>query len=426
MLKRSEENDKTPLTPAQQEAVDDAVRHMEANGPEPGWSRELIRNRQRVPTPNLANAITLFRKHPAWFDVLYFDEFAQVVRVRHAPPWEGSGIADRKWTAHDDPLAANWLQHLGVNVETGTAAQAVEVVARDATFHPVRDMLNSLQWDGEERIATWLTVYFGVGPSGYVTEIGKNFLISAVARIIAPGCKADAMLILEGPQGIGKSRAARILAHPHFSDELADIGSKDAAMQLAGVWLIEFSELGALHRSEVTRLKAFLSCTTDRFRPPYGRRVIEVPRQCVFLGTTNDEEYLKDETGARRFWPVKVRRIDLAALERDRDQLWAEAVELYKQGTQWWINSSDLAAAAKSEQDKRYIADPWDEAIAAYVKDLDDTSVAEIMEDVFHIDKSHQDRGTSTRVGRAMAYLGFEQYQTSSGKRGRRYRRRTL
>jgi putative DNA primase/helicase len=221
----------------------------ETSGPEPGWSRELIRNKQGAPLANLANAMTMFRRHPDWRDVLYFDEFSQAVRIGHAAPWEGDGIADRKWTANDDPLAANWLQHRGVNVDTGLTSQAIEVVARDATFHPVRDYLNGLQWDGEERVATWLTVYLGVAPSAYVSEIGKAFLISAIARIMAPGCKADAMLIIEGPQGIGKSRAARILADPWFSDELADIGSKDTAMQLAGVWIIEFSELGALHKS---------------------------------------------------------------------------------------------------------------------------------------------------------------------------------
>jgi predicted P-loop ATPase len=405
---------------------DEIIRGWEASGPEPGWSRELIRSRQGSPIRNLANAITMFRQHPDWADVLYFDEFSQAVRIRHAVPWEGDRIVDRKWTAHDDPLAANWLQHQGINVDTGIVAQAIEVVARDATFHPVRDYLNGLQWDGEERIATCLTVYLGVAPSAYASEIGKAFLISAIARIMQPGCKADAMLIIEGPQGIGKSRAARILADPWFSDELAEIGNKDAAMQLAGVWLIEFSELGALHKSEVTKLKAFLSCTTDRFRPPYGRRVVEVPRQVVFIGTTNDDAYLKDATGARRFWPVKAGRIMLEELRRDRDQLWAEALHLYNNKVTWWISGAAMAAAAKREQDQRYVADPWDECIAAYLKGRDDTSVAEIVRDVFHIDISMQDKGTSTRVGLALKHLGFDQYQVGTGARTRRYRRRTL
>jgi putative DNA primase/helicase len=165
----------------------------------------------------------------------------------------------------------------------------------------------------------------GVANTDYSRAVGSRWLISPVARIFRPGAKADCCLILEGPQGIRKSTALRTLAGEYFTDELADLGSKDAAMQTRGVWMIELSELDSLSHSEVARIKAFMSRTTDRFRPPYGMRLVESPRQCVFAGTVNHSTYLRDETGGRRFWPVTCGQIDIEALGRDRNQLWAEA-----------------------------------------------------------------------------------------------------
>ena len=168
------------------------------------------------------------------------------------------------------------------------------------------------------------------------------------------------MLILEGPQGAKKSTALAVLAGDGwFTDELAEIGSKDAALQMRGVWIIEIAELDAIGRAEVSRIKAFLSRTVDRYRPPYDRYVVDVPRQCVFAGSVNPDTYLRDETGNRRFWPVRCGRIDLDALRRDRDQLWAEAVVRYREGAIWWIDDRDLIAAANVEQEARVHPDAW-------------------------------------------------------------------
>jgi len=170
--------------------------------------------------------------------------------------------------------------------------------------------------------------------------------------------------VLEGPQGARKSTALKILAgEDWFTDELPDLGSKDAAMHMQGVWIIEIAELDAIGKAEVSRIKAFLTRTTDRFRPPYGRYTIEVPRQCVFAGTVNPDTYLRDETGNRRFWPVRCGTIDIDALARDRDQLWAEAVARFRGGAIWWLDTPALVAAAKAEQDKRYQTDAWDQLI---------------------------------------------------------------
>jgi len=203
------------------------------------------------------------------------------------------------------------------------AGQAAQTVAKDRAFHPIRSYLGSIRWDGVERLDSWPSTYLGVEDTAYVRAVGARWLISAVARIYQPGVKADCRLILEGPQGTRKSTALKTLAGSHFTDELADLGSKDSALQTRGVWIIELSELDTLSRSEVSRIKAFMSRTTDRFRPPYGKRLMESPRQCVFAGTVNHSSYLRDDTGGPRFWPVACGSINIDRLARDRDQFWA-------------------------------------------------------------------------------------------------------
>jgi hypothetical protein len=172
------------------------------------------------------------------------------------------------------------------------------------SISPRQGLPGRLHWDGVERLDRWLSTYLGADDSDYSRAVGSRWLISAVARTFQPGAKADCCLILEGPQGIRKSTALRTIAGEYFTDELADLGSKDAAMQTRGVWIIELSELDSLSHAEVARIKAFMSRTTDRFRPPYGMRLVESPRQCVFAGTVNHGTYLRDETGGRRFWPI--------------------------------------------------------------------------------------------------------------------------
>ena len=182
-------------------------------------------------------------------------------------------------------------------------------------------------------LRTWLPRYLGADTDPeYLDAVGTAFLVSAVARIYEPGCQADHMLVFSGGQGIGKTRATQILGWPWTTDSVPDLHSKDSAIHLQGVWLVEMAELAALRKSEIESTKAFISRRVDRFRPPYGKRTVEIPRQCVFVGTTNEATYLKDPTGNRRFWPVQIANVDFATLEKGRDKLWAEAVELYRQG----------------------------------------------------------------------------------------------
>jgi len=255
----------------------------------------------------------------------------------------------------------------------------VQLVARDDSFHPVRQYLEGLKWDGTKRADGFLSLYFGAEATDYSAAVGARWLRSAVARIMQPGCKADCCLILEGPQGIMKSTALKTLGWPWFTDEIADLGSKDAALQTRGTWVIEISELDALTRAEVGRIKSFMSRAVDRFRPPYGRHLIESPRQCVFAGSVNHGAYLRDDTGGRRFWPVACSRVRIAELERDRDQLWAEALASYRGGAPWWLDTPELNREAEGEQSARYEESAWEDLILTWCEQrlqMGETSVS--------------------------------------------------
>jgi predicted P-loop ATPase len=404
------------------------------------WRDSLILNEDGNPRAVLANAITALRKAPEWTDVLGFNEFSLGTEAHKPPPWPRSRVGS-EWTDNDDRLTANWLQHAGIYVSVEIAGQAVQTVARDRPFHPVREYLDSLKWDGTKRIDSWLSLYLGAVPKDYTAAVGERWLVSAVARIYRPGVKADCCLILEGPQGLKKSTALRSIADPWFTDEIADLGTKDAAMQTRGVWIIEIAELDGMSKSDVSKIKGFMSRSTDRFRPPYGKRLIESPRQCVFAGSVNHLTYLRDETGGRRFWPVSCTRVLIDDLERDRDQLWAEAVVQYRAGARWWLDTPELNRQAEGEQADRYEEDPWQELIKAWVdqpsrSDINGRPISPftatresvtVTDILNHCIGKRQDQWTQsdmTRVARCLCQLGWKRYRSRVGeKREWRYRR---
>lgn len=251
-------------------------------------------------------------------------------------------------------------------------------------------------------------------------------MISAVARVFEPGCKADCCLILEGEQGIRKSTALRVLTQPWFTDEIADIGSKDAALQTRGVWVIEIAELDSMSRSDIGKIKAFMSRMTDRFRPPYGKRPIDSPRQCVFAGSVNHGTYLRDETGGRRFWPVKCEApvIDVDTLATVRDQLWAEAAYLYFDGKPWWLDSVSLHREAAEEQADRYEGDPWDDLIMEWAGIRESVSIAEVLTNCLEKKKDMWTQWDRNRVARCLRANGWMRFNAGPRHaREWRYRR---
>jgi predicted P-loop ATPase len=266
------------------------------------------------------------------------------------------------------------MQHNEILVGKVTAGEAVFMVACENLFHPVRDYLHRLKWDGQPRLDTWLSTYCGArGPeaqsSDVLAAVGRKFLVQAVARVMGTGVKADYILVLEGPQGYFKSTVFAVLGGEFYTDDLAAFGTKDAALGVAGMWFIELPELVRLRGANLNVIKSFLSRTVDRFRPPYGRHMMDVPRTNVFCGTTNDDEYLLDVTGNRRFWPVQVfEPADVDALRRDRDQLWAEAVHLYHHHEEFWIPAgSDLEKLLAGEQELRVVEDELEAPVMSWV-----------------------------------------------------------
>lgn len=394
------------------------------------WRSLLIRGRQTKEGPGepralLANAVTALREAPEWRGVLAFDEFSLSTVLRQPPPWGHTPIA-AEWTDHEDRLAADWLQHQKIAVSVEVAGQAVQVAARDHVLHPVRDYLNGLRWDGTRRCSSWLNVYLGVEAGDYTAAVGERWLRSAVARVMKPGCQADCCLILEGSQGIKKSTALRTMAEPWFSDEIAELGSKDSTLQTRGVWVIEIAELDAMIRTEVTRIKAFMSRPVDRFRPPYARHLIKSPRQCVFAGSVNQSVYLRDETGARRFWPVRCGNILVDELMRDRDQLWAEALVSYRAGEPWWLDTPALNSQAEQEQGLRYEESAWDSLILVWASDRvamgeSSVSVAEALELCIKKKASDWTKADEMRVGRCLRQAKWIHFRDSRKGRPWRY-----
>jgi predicted P-loop ATPase len=389
-----------------------------------GWRLDLELTPTKQPRPLLRNAIIALRRAPEWEGVLAYDEFALATMAMKPPQWlkaQDNAWAPRAWTDHDDVLATDWLQAQGIGVPITVTASAVEAVAKDASFHPVRHYLTGLIWDGTKRVGRFAAAYLGAEDTAYHSEISTRMFIAAVARIMRPGCKHDHMPILEAPQGTGKSRTLRQLFEPWFTDDLAELGSKDASMQVRSAWGVEVAELSAMTRSEIERVKAFITRSVDRFRPSYGRRVIEVPRQAVFFGSTNALEYLKDETGGRRFWPIRCGRIAYDAIVRDRDQLWAEAVALYNAREPWWLTDEALLLEAHGQQEDRYQGDPWHEFIAKYCADADSVSVADILE-ALGIERARWTQADQNRVARCLIRLCWERYRSSTKPRSWRYR----
>ncbi|APG06975.1 hypothetical protein BKD09_01415 [Bradyrhizobium japonicum] len=397
-----------------------------------GWRADLIRAKNDIPKPLFANAVLALRGAQCWQGVLAFDVFAHQTMLMDVPPWQpfidAANFQPRPWSEQDDLAATHWLQTVeAIAVSPAVTAQAVELVARDRSFHPVQDYLDNLEHDGTFRLDRMLSTYFGSEQTEYTKLTGRNMMISAVARIYDPGCKVDTVTILESEQGLKKSTAIKELFDPWFTDDISELGSKDAAMQVAGVWCVELGELDAMSKPEVSKVKAFISRRVDRFRPSYGKRVVERPRSCIFIGSTNESGYLKDATGARRFLPAKVIKIDVEALQRDRDLLWAEARILYEEGVPWWFTNdtkSGIAAAsiAKDEQEARYQADPWERLIADY---LDSRlhqppsnpayriTIELVFRNAIELDEAKWDQAAMNRVARCLKRLGWERKQVS-------------
>lgn len=393
--------------------VEAADEGRDAPGPDDDWRSRILQNGAGQIIKSSSNATIILGHDPAWQGVIAFDDFAQAIVTTRAAPWDAADapLVTRAgpWTDTDTTRAQSWiLRHYSLKLEPAAVWSAVSVVADRLHVHPVRRYLESLRWDGQRRLPTWLTVYLGAPEKRYHDRVGQWFLVGAVARIMRPGCKVDTMPVLEGQQGARKSSALRTLFGAEwFSDTPLDLSSKDRFCDLAGKWCVELAELDSLRGHEVERVKGFLSSQSDSYRPPYGRATVVAPRQVVFCGSTNRDDYLRDETGNRRFWPVVTGRIDLGGLERDRDQLWAEAREAYEGGAAWWPSPED-AALCREEQAARMHIDAWTPCVAEFLRTSAGarTTVGDVLTRI-GIERAKWTQSDQNRVARILAQLGW-------------------
>ena len=404
--------------------------------PMSSWQSKLILTDKGKQAPCYENAALHAENSPDWMGVLGYNEFTAGHVVLEAGPYPITAKPGEEIEDHFDTEVTRWFERRGLLVKPEVARRTVDRMARLNAFHPVRDYLNGLpEWDGTRRIATWLIDYCKVSPTVlnekdeavpniFAMEAGARFLISAVARIFQPGCKADHVLMLEGKTGIGKSTTVQILAgEEYFTDQLSDLGSKDASMQIRGIWIVEIAELHALSKSDRENAKKFVSQQFERFRLPYGKRLTKFQRQCVFIGTTENSEWNTDERGARRFWPVLCEGpIDTEGIKRDRDQFWAEALDRFRRGDKWHIYKPEAVKAAEEVQSSRYAVDVWQDKViqqAEIISRLPDSrrsaAIPEILS-AMGVDTPRQDQLQANRVGRCLRFSKWERKQVREGK----------
>lgn len=412
--------------PPAAEAADTAE---EAGAAAPHWSRGMIWKGRGELEECRENVFLLLTQHPAWEGVVGWDDFARRIVKRRRTP---TGGQPGEWTGEDDAELGLWMaQRVKFLVKSEAAlVGGVTMAATRNKFHPVRDWLTSLPaWDGVPRVNCWLAECMGAVAQStqYLELVGRIVLVGMIARVMQPGCKWDYMPIFEGAQGRGKSTALRVLGGEWFADTQLHIGDKDAYMQLDGIWLYEIGEMDAFNRSETTAVKAFVTTQRDRYREPYARRIIDRARQVTFFGTTNQGEYLKDTTGNRRFWPVRCRgRIDLEKLAEWREQLFAEALALYREGAWWRPTREEEARYIRPEQEAREIVDPWIIKLELWLNDVQRVRNGEneftgyqLLVDAIGMDPERIDntRSAATRLGTLMQRLGWSKRRQSHGAR---------
>ena len=353
--------------------------------------------------------MTILTEDPRWAGRFQLDTFQNLIT------FDGRPLNDTDLTR-----TSCWMEAVYQTTPSRELVQEVAAcVAEDEAFHPVRAYLKGLRWDRVERSTTLLGGYLGVKDSPLVQEMGRAFLVGAVARVLEPGCKLDTMLVLIGPQGAGKSRFCRALApEPSwFGDTPIDLRSKDAYLALQGKWIYELAEMEALRGKAATRVKSFLSSPTDTFRAPYDRATRDYPRQCVFIGTSNHPDLFDDGTGSRRFWPVEIGEIAIEALEEDRDQLWAEAMFRYRRGERWHL-APELEASRQHAVARYQLTDPHREQLEAWITRRSESfTTTEAITAGLGIPADRVDRALQTRIGPLLHELGCVKFRTRQGGR---------
>ena len=392
------------------------------------WMQELELNNNGDYKSTLGNLSLILKNDPQLKDVIAQNDFRGELVRKGNTPWSDCEdlVNGDPWRNEDDVQVKKLLEvTYGLSPQIAKFSDAVSLAGYDNRFHPIKDYLNSLKWDETPRLENFLTKYLGVVDNVYTRAVSRKTLCAAVARVFKPGIKFDYVLILEGKQGKGKSTFIKVLGKHWFGDNISSFKGKEAVEGMQGVWIMELSELQAFGKAEIEHVKSFISRTEDRMRPAYAHRVETFKRRCIFIGTTNDTEYLKDETGNRRFWPVEceIDQIDVPAFGKEVDQLWAEAVVLWKKGEKLYLDKKEQEVIATKEQSSRYAEDPWTDRIILWLEEpvskfkelgsemdfeieepvkRDRVSTEKIMTDCLEIDVDKIKPAESNRVRRIM------------------------
>lgn len=388
------------------------------------WIRQLDVTGVGTYKPTMKNAV-LFLTHDKNLKGRFsFNQFTYKVELNGKLPWE-----KRRFNMYREMndlevshVCLYMAQTYQVEFPPPKMWDALFIAASDHTRHPVREWLDSLKWDGEKRLETWLIKYCGVEDTPYTRAVGKKTLTAAVARIYQPGIKFDTVLIMEGAQGIGKSTACAILGGKWFGDAPIEIHNiKDTIEYVHSHWIIEFGEMASVRRAEINTLKTFISRTEDDARPAYARARVRFPRQSIFIGTINPEDagYLSDTDGNRRFWPVFCTKFDNDKLRRDREQIFAEAVQAYHLGEPLYMQGH-LQGEAAAQALLRVVKDPWENIISNFVEknpEVHEVTTEMIYTTVIGGSQVSMNSGHCRRIASALKFLGFYKVRNSHGVR---------
>ena len=339
------------------------------------WTEDMqMDERRRHFLPSPFNFGLIVRNDPRLKDRVRRDAFRGRDCICGDLPWRAAEGGDPFWSNSDDNGLIDYVSRHYQLTGKQALLDANDLAMSQRTFHPVREWLEGLEWDGTERLDTMLVDYLGAADNALTRAMTRKHFTAAVARVMKPGCKYDYILTLIGPQGIGKSTLVKIMGGEWFDDSLTSIEGKEGMEQIRGKWLIEFGELTNYKKSTSEAYKAFISKQEDSYRPAYGRKVETYPRQCVFFATTNEPAFLKGDTGNRRFWTVEC-DVDFNSkdvwgqLDGERDQLWAEAVHRFREGERLYLpRELEKEAQQRQEDHNEVAADERTGIIEAFIR----------------------------------------------------------
>lgn len=332
------------------------------------WASNLETDRKGQVLNTIQNMILILENDKRVNDNMYWDDLSKCAMLKKDLPWRKISKYSNQVTDADDAEFRNFMElNYGIT-NKDKLKDAIEIVIHKNTVHPVRDYIKSVIWDGKSRLEQLFIEYLGADDNVYVKTVTRKLLVAAVARVFQPGIKFDNLIVLTGPQGIGKSRLVALLGRDWYSDTFGNVQNKEAMEQIQGIWIMEIGELKGMKNKEIEAVKHFISKPFDRFRVSYGRRAESYPRQVIFIGTTNDDQFLQDQTGNRRFWPIRcVKKMGTGPGKEEIDQIWAEAAYLYSMGEDLHLDD-DMEIEAKKVQEQYTEVDDRVGRIEAYLE----------------------------------------------------------